>query len=95
MPTNHTDGREVVRCWIDDQGIVWSHDCRGWATPAVAVTVADYNEVRSTMLGIQSYHAKDTETPFCRVCGASDGRWPCAAYNDAGSVLALIPEIPQ
>lgn len=26
-----------VPAWIDEQGIVWSHDCRGKATPATAI----------------------------------------------------------
>lgn len=64
-------------------------------TPAVAVPLEDYMEVRSTMLETASYHMKDTETPYCRVCGASDGRWPCSARINADAVLALLPEVPH
>lgn len=65
------------------------------ATPAVAITRTAYDEARSTMLETASYHTKDADVPYCRVCGASDGHWPCSARINADAVLALLPEIPE
>lgn len=65
------------------------------AEPAVAVSQEAYNEARSLMLETASYHTMDKPTQFCRVCGASDGRWPCAARINADAVLALLPEVPH
>ncbi len=76
--TNPTDGREVVRCRIvtdtnyaggktsvyvaDSRHEVEVHEFRH-ATPAVAVPVADYNEVREaldTIARVMPHHAAGT-----------------------------------
>jgi hypothetical protein len=48
--------------WIDDQGIVWSHDCRGKATPATAIPNERVAEIKGRLNWIidNSYddHAK-------------------------------------
>lgn len=48
---------KAVKCWIDEQGIVWSHDCDGNVnvTPAVAVPREVYAEVRAALQDAESW----------------------------------------
>lgn len=93
--------KKPAKCVLSESGRVYEWNdgdlvrfAPTMCTPAVAVPQEAYNEARSLMLETASYHTMDKPTQFCRVCGASDGRWPCAARINADEVLALLPEVP-
>lgn len=71
---------DPVKCWIDEQGIVWSHDCEGKATPAVAVPESVYNDTRQTLRNAVAILAH---------VGRRD------MMDECRKMLERLPEIPQ
>lgn len=87
MPTNPTDGREVVRCWMfaypgtsvvgvddDERNAIENADGLSPLTPAVAVPVEAYKEVRDGLARLAKIFPDKPST--------------------ARELLQLLPEVP-
>lgn len=83
---------KVVKCYIR-RGRVYGHDLYKPTTPAVAITVEAYNEVREALVTIIADHQLDDGVPFCRTCGAAGGRWPCATNLEARGAIDRLPGV--